>query len=108
MMTRIRTLTRPCRGLAVCAFAALVLAILELPPLARAEERAGVVTLLLGTATITRAALPAPASLGFKDAVFIRDQIKTAEKSTVRVLLGGKATVTARERSVLTITEVPA
>jgi hypothetical protein len=63
--------------------------------------------MLLGTATVTRAALPAPAPLRFKDDVLLRDRITTAEKSAVRVLLGGKATVTARERSVLVITEVP-
>jgi len=67
----------------------------------------GVVAMLLGTATVTRAALPAPAPLRFKDDVLLRDRITTAEKSAVRVLLGGKATVTARERSVLVITEVP-
>ena len=66
------------------------------------------VAMLLGTATVTRATLPAPVSLSFKDDVFLRDRITTAEKSAVRVLLGGKATVTARELSVLTITEVPA
>jgi len=72
------------------------------------EPRVGVVAMLLGTATVTRAALPAPALLRFKDGVFLRDRIVTGERSAVRVLLGGKATVTARERSILTITEVPA
>jgi hypothetical protein len=37
--------------------------------------------------------------------VYVRDRITTGDQSVVRVLLGGKATVTARERSVLTITE---
>jgi hypothetical protein len=41
------------------------------------------------------------------DEVFLQDQIRTAEKSIVRVLLGGKALVTVRELSVLTITEIP-
>ena len=72
------------------------------------EPRVGVVAMLLGAATVTRAAQPAPALLRFKDAVFLRDRIVTGERSAVRVLLGGKATVTARERSILTITEVPA
>src|SRR5262249_16151861 len=45
--------------------------------------------------------------LQFKDGVFVHDRIVTGERSFVRVLLGGKATVTARERSVLTITETP-
>lgn len=65
----------------------------------------GVVTTLAGTATVARAALPSPQPLRFKDDVFIRDRISTAEKSIVRVLLGGKALVTVRELSALTITE---
>ena len=107
MLTPVRTLTQGCRAVGACILASLVLAILALPPLAWAAERVGVVTMLLGFATITRAALSAPATLGFKDDVLLHDRITTGERSVVRVLLGGKATVTARERSVLTITEVP-
>ena len=85
-----------------------MLATLVLPSTAwSAEPQVGVITMLLGTATVARAALSRPAPLTFKDDVFLRDRITTAEKSAVRVLLGGKATVTARERSVLTVTEVP-
>ena len=65
----------------------------------------GVVTTLAGTVTVARAALPAPQPLRFKDDVFPRDHIATAEKSVVRVLLGGKALVTVRELSSLTIKE---
>ena len=65
----------------------------------------GVVTTLTGTVTVARAALPAPRPLQFKDDVFVRDYIETAEKSVVRVLLGGKALVTVRELSSLTIKE---
>ena len=65
----------------------------------------GVVTTLAGTVTVARAALPAPQPLHFKDDVFLRDHIATAEKSVVRVLLGGKALVTVRELSSLTIKE---
>ena len=65
----------------------------------------GVVTTLAGTATVARAALPAPRPLSFKDDVFVRDHIATAEKSVVRVLLGGKALITVRELSSLTIKE---
>lgn len=65
----------------------------------------GVVTTLAGTATVSRTTLPAPQALRFKDNVFERDRIATAEKSIVRVLLGGKALVTVRELSTLTITE---
>ena len=74
---------------------------------ALALERVGVVTNVEGVATVARVALPAPRPLQFKDDLFLRDRITTGERSIVRVLLGGKATVTARERSVLTITEVP-
>jgi hypothetical protein len=73
-----------------------------------AEEGArgvGVVTTLAGRATVARAALAEPQPLRFKDDVFVRDRIATAEKSIVRVLLGGKALVTVRELSALTITE---
>jgi hypothetical protein len=65
----------------------------------------GVITTLSGSASVARAALPAPQPLRFKDDVFLRDRISTAEKSIVRVLLGGKALVTVRELSTLTITE---
>lgn len=65
----------------------------------------GVVTTLAGTVTVARAALPGPQPLHFKDDIFVRDHIATAEKSVVRVLLGGKALVTVRELSSLTIKE---
>jgi hypothetical protein len=66
-----------------------------------------VVAALSGTAAVARATLPRPLPLRFRDEVFLQDQIRTAEKSIVRVLLGGKALVTVREISVLTITETP-
>ena len=72
-----------------------------------AQERVGVVTTIEGLATVARISLPEPRPLQFKDDLFLRDRVTTGERSLVRVLLGGKATVTARERSVLTITEVP-
>src|SRR5213594_1557516 len=72
-----------------------------------ALEPVGVVTNVVGVATVARVALPEPRPLQFKDDLFLRDRITTGERSLVRVLLGGKATVIARERSVLTITEVP-
>src|SRR6267142_6030553 len=95
-------------ALSVLRAALLTSAALALPPTAwSAEPQVGMVAMLLGTATVTRAAVPAPVPLSFKDDFFLRVRITTAEKSAVRVLLGGKATVTARELSVLTITEVP-
>jgi hypothetical protein len=77
------------------------------PGLAAAQigGEVGVVTALSGRATVARVALPQPLPLKFKDGVFLRDRISTAENSLVRVLLGGKALITARELSVLTITE---
>jgi len=65
----------------------------------------GVVTTLSGQATVARAPLPAPVSLKFKDDLFARDRVSTAENSLLRVLLGGKALVTVRELSVFTVTE---
>src|SRR6266540_4929210 len=97
-------------GLAKRVIGALLItgaAALSLPPSTCAQERVGVVTSLEGTATVARLALPQPQPLRFKDGVYLHDRITTGERSIVRVLLGGKATVTARERSVLTITEVP-
>ena len=77
------------------------------PSIAAAQtSRAGVVTTLEGNVTVTRVALP-PQPLKFKDDVFVDDKVATGERSLARMLLGGKAVVTVRERSVLTITEVP-
>jgi hypothetical protein len=89
-------------ALLLTAAAALLLASSTL-----AGERVGVVTNIEGTAMVARLTRPDAQPLQFKDDVFLRDRITTGERSFVRVLLGGKATVTARERSVLTITEVP-
>ncbi len=77
------------------------------PAGARAQSRAGVVTNLQGTATATRRPLPQPVALKFRDDVFQNDRIVTGDRSLVRLLLGGKAVVTIRERSALTITEIP-
>jgi hypothetical protein len=82
-------------------------AVLLFPTLAPAQtgQGLGVVSTISGQATISRVALAQPIPLQFKDSVFDRDRISTAENSTVRVLMGGKALVTVRELSVLTITE---
>jgi hypothetical protein len=69
--------------------------------------KAGVVTTLQGTATVARATAANPAPLKFKDDVFVQDHIVTGDSSIVRILLGGKAVVTIRERSALTIHETP-
>jgi len=86
---------------------ALVLFSALSPSIAAAQtSRAGVVTTLEGNVTVTRVALP-PQPLKFKDDVFVDDKVTTGDRSLARMLLGGKAVVTVRERSVLTITEVP-
>jgi hypothetical protein len=46
-----------------------------------------------------------PASLRFRDDVFFRDLITTRERSTVRLLLGGRGTLTIREQSQVTLDE---
>ena len=72
-------------------------------------HRAGVVTTLQGNATVTRVSTAQPAPqvlpLKFRDAVFLQDRVTTGEQSIARILLGGKAVVTVREHSSLTITE---
>src|SRR5881409_1719812 len=72
-----------------------------------AAQKAGVVTALEGNVTATRAAVPQPVVLKFKDDVFVNDRVVTGDRSLARLLLGGKAVVTVRERSALTITELP-
>jgi hypothetical protein len=92
---------------------ALALAGLLLPAAAVAEPAgpaltlAGKVVALEGTATVARVALPEARPLVFKDDVYLYDRIATGEKSITRLLLGGKASVTVREHSLLHITEVP-
>ncbi len=88
-------------GTAVTAAIAMLL-----PAASPAQSpKAGVVTNLKGTATVARASAPEPAPLKFRDDVFVQDRISTGDESIARILLGGKAVVTVRERSQLTITE---
>jgi FecR protein len=88
---------------------AFVYAAVVLAPLTAAGQTApaGVVTALQGQATVVRTATTEPAPLKFKDDVFVHDRIKTGDQTIARILLGGRATVTVRERTVLTITEQP-
>src|SRR5438034_10421224 len=69
--------------------------------------KAGVVTNLEGNVTAARTTSAQPIALKFKDDVFVNDRVVTGDRSLARLLLGGKAVVTVRERSALTITEVP-
>jgi hypothetical protein len=92
-------------GKSVFAMAAVLLC-LPVGAAAESEESAGVVTTVNGNATLIRAAaLAQPVSLRMRDEIFVRDRIQTQPRSLVRVLLGGKALITVRELSVLTITE---
>lgn len=86
---------------------ALLAVVFPLGSSASEPVRAGVVTTLLGSATIVRANAPEPAPLKFRDPVFLNDRVSTAENSLARILLGGKALVTVRERSMLHVTELP-
>jgi len=87
----------------------LLLAIAACATVAWAQPaRVGTVATVVGAATVARGVSQQPLSLKLRDDVFLHDRITTGERSFLRVLLGGKATVTARERSVLTITEAPA
>src|SRR5262245_18826970 len=87
---------------------ALVASVLATPASAFAQPtKAGVVTAMLGTVTVSRASLSQPVPLNFKDDVFAQDRVVTGDDSVARILLGGRAVVTVRERTSLTITEVP-
>jgi hypothetical protein len=83
------------------------IATLAIASVACAQERAGVVTTLEGKVTVARASSSELSPLKFRDAVFVRDRIATGKDSFARVLLGGRAVVTIREFSAVTITEVP-
>jgi hypothetical protein len=82
----------------------IALILVLLPAVAVAQPSQGVVTMLLGQATLTRRAPATPQPLRFKDDLFEHDQINTRERSLVRVLVRDKALVTLRELSVFTIT----
>ncbi|MFI5377325.1 MAG: FecR domain-containing protein, partial [Candidatus Rokuibacteriota bacterium] len=85
----------------------LVAAHRPVPAAAQTSDAVGVVTTLDGRATVARPALTSPLALKFKDDVFGRDRISTQENSLIRVLLGGKAILTVRELSQVTISEEP-
>ena len=75
---------------------------------AQGSKPAGVVTSLQGTANLQRVSTTGAAPvqpLKFKDEVRVADRITTGDQSLARILLGGKAVVTVREHSTLTITE---
>jgi FecR-like protein len=89
------------------AVAAMAASFLPPPVAAQTSDAVGIVTTIDGRATVARPALPSPLALKFKDDVFGRDRISTQENALVRVLLGGKAILTVRELSQVTISEEP-
>jgi hypothetical protein len=72
---------------------------------ASSQEPVGIVTALQGTAQLTRPTVPTAVGLRFKDGLLIRDIVDTQEKSRLRILFGGKSTVTVRELSRLEVRE---
>jgi hypothetical protein len=89
------------------ALCSLSLAVsLSMPDPGWSQEKVGVATTVIGPVTVARASMP-PATLRFKDDILLRDRVTTGDSAITRILLGGKVVVTARERSTLTITEVP-
>lgn len=91
----------------ITAVAAMAASFLPPPVAAQTSDAVGIVTTLDGQASVARPTVTSPLALKFKDDVFGRDRISTPEKSLVRVLLGGKAILTVRELSEVTISEEP-
>ncbi|HEX6774655.1 MAG TPA: FecR family protein [Methylomirabilota bacterium] len=89
----------------ISLFTALVGMLAPLSAQAQSPGAVGVVTTLQGQATVVHVASTTSTPLKFRDSIFERDRINTAENSIVKVLMGGRAVVTVRELSVLTITE---
>jgi hypothetical protein len=88
--------------------------VIGLPALAGAQAEPqpaakpiGAIAALIGSGTITRAAETEPAPVAVRDPVLMRDKIQTAESSVIRVIMGGRITITIRERSIVTITDDP-
>jgi uncharacterized membrane protein YgcG len=97
-------MTLTARSIGILALVALAAG----SPAASAQPaRVGVVASVRGEAMLSRASLPEPTPLQRRDDVFVADRITTGEQSFTRLLLGGKALVTVRERSTLTIMEAP-
>ena len=86
---------------------AMIGMVVGLPGYVQAQGRpgVGVVTTLVGEATVAGSATAQPKSLRMRDDVFALDRISTKERSMVHVLMGGKALLTVRELSVVTVTE---
>ncbi|HEY2992467.1 MAG TPA: FecR domain-containing protein [Methylomirabilota bacterium] len=66
-----------------------------------------VVTTVQGAATVTRVGASSALPLQFRGDVYAGDRIETGDQSRVQLLLGGKALLSVRESSVVTIGERP-
>ncbi len=84
-------------------FSLLLALFLVYPSIASAQKPVGIVTALKGSAQLTRTGTQS--ALSFKDNLILRDIIDTQESSLVRVLFGGKSTVTVRELTRLEVRE---
>lgn len=82
-----------------------VVLLLLLSPGAALAQGLGIVTTVDGQVTVARAAQPSPISLKLRDDIFARDRVSTAAKSFARMLFAGKALVSVRELSTLTVGE---
>jgi uncharacterized membrane protein YgcG len=96
---------RRSRTLLIVGSSAMLGALALASPAPAQTSKAGVVTTLQGSASVARPTTPQPAPLRVRDDVFGQDRITTGEQSLARILLGGKAVVTVREHSQLTISE---
>src|SRR5207245_2266996 len=85
---------------------AIILAVGPADASAQAQP-VGAIAALVGQGTVIHAAGVGRARAKIRDEIFVRDRIETAEQSVIRVLMGGRITVTIRERSIVTITDDP-
>src|SRR5207247_2375465 len=85
---------------------AIILAVGPADASAQAQP-VGAIAALVGQGTVIHAAAVGRAPAKIRDEIFVRDRIETAEQSVIRVLMGGRITVTIRERSIVTITDDP-
>src|SRR5438876_1894564 len=81
----------------------LMLLMLGNVPSAAATQPVAVVSTLSGDVTVARSGGSVP--LKFKDEAFPDDILRTADQSTVRLLLRAKALLTVQQRSILTLGE---
>jgi hypothetical protein len=83
---------------------ALLLGLVPVLALAQTPSRLGMVTTLTGEATVTRPASREPVSLQYKDSLSAGDRLRTAERSILRVFLGGSsALLTMGQLSLATV-----